>query len=133
MPWRADSTHSRRRVSGPRVSTPRHAEHATAMIDDSPRSLLLACLHQDPQRLAAFDLPPDDSPLWDALVALAAVQRVRPRVYQRLKAAGIGPDRVRHALEQANRQVGLRNLRLQRELAAVAGFLRVREIPVAVL
>src|SRR5262245_17928014 len=100
------------------------------MIDDPPRALLLACLHQDPQRLAAFELPRDDSPHWDALAALATEQRVRPRVYQRLKAAGIGPDRVRHPLEQANRQVGLRNLRLQGELAAVAGFLRAREIPV---
>ena len=103
------------------------------MIDDPPRALLLACLHQDPRRLAAFELPPDDSPQWDALVALATEQRVRPRVYQRVKAAAIGPDRVRHALASANRQIGLHNLRLQGELAAVAGFLRERDIPVAVL
>jgi hypothetical protein len=87
------------------------------------QALLLACLHQSPQRLADLTLPAADSRQWDTLVEQAARQRVRPLVHRRLKALSAErdiPERTLQTLEQATRGTAMRNLRYQAEIAALA-------------
>lgn len=84
---------------------------------------LLACLHRDPAVLAASPLPAPDSPRWDALLALATTQRVRPLLHRRLRALedpNAVPAHVLATLDQAARATAIRNLRFHAEIAAIS-------------
>jgi hypothetical protein len=73
---------------------------------------------------------------WQALVALAARQRVRPLLRRRLLEDGswsLVPPPVRAALDRDCRRIALRTLRFQAETAALARDLAARGVPMMVL
>lgn len=106
------------------------------MTGDAIREVLLACLHQEPNRLDEAALSAIDDAGWDRVLALATVQRVRPLLHQRLARRNLQalvPERVWHALRQASWQTATRTLRLQATMAALARALAADDIPVIVL
>lgn len=98
--------------------------------------LLLNCLHWEPGRISADDLAPLTCDEWDGFLSLAAEQRIRPLLYQRLKERGLAeavPERVLSALQAAQRQTLLRTMRFQAELANLARTLAEQKIPLIAL
>ena len=106
------------------------------MTHDPVRALLLACLHQESNRPDEATIDALDEAGWDRVGALAAGQRVRPLLYQRLTQHDLKtrvPERVWQALERTSRQTAARNLRVDVELAALARTLAADDIPLIVL
>ncbi len=99
-------------------------------------TLLVACLHRDPERLDIDALARLDEAGWRDLFALAAKQRVRPMVHRRLLAAGgpvVVPERWWDELTTACRLVAAKNLSLRCELITLAAALARGDIPVMAL
>lgn len=106
------------------------------MTGDAIREVLLACLHQEPNRLDEAALYAIDDAGWDRVLALATAQRVRPLLHRRLAGRNLRalvPERVWQALRQASWQTATRTLRLQANMAALARALAADDIPVIVL
>lgn len=85
----------------------------------------------DPDRLAAMT-----SDQWREWLALVAVQRVRPILWQRLKQKGVShlvPDEMARALRESLRRNTMRNLRLYGELRSLLAALAAEDIPVILL
>ena len=73
---------------------------------------------------------------WQALLALAAGQRVRPLLWHRLKQKGVThllPDNVAATLREAHSRNTMRNLRRYGELRRLLTALQAEEIPVILL
>ena len=98
--------------------------------------LLLGCLHLAAERVSAADLTGLGEAEWEAFLALATEQRIRPLLYQRLNERGLDavvPDRVMAALRAVYRQTALRTMRFQAELAALAQALAAQDVPLLAL
>ena len=103
---------------------------------DPALTILLACLHHDPQRLDVGALSDLDEEAWRRLLALAAAHGVRPLLYQRLADSRIAPHvpaGVQRTLREAARRAADRILRMQLQLAELATALTAESIPVIVL
>lgn len=101
-------------------------------------SVLLNCLHRDPQRFPLNHLSEMNRQQWDHLVDLAKEHRVVPQLYQRLMKAGdeIQTDSSRFSFEHMSaysRQVSKNNLRFYGELRKLLSSLEEKEIPVILL
>jgi len=98
--------------------------------------LLLGCLHWEAGWVSADDLARLDETEWKAFLSLAAEQRIRPLLYQRLCERGLDgavPDRVLATLRAVQRQTALRTMRFYAELAALAQELAGRDVPLIAL
>ena len=107
-----------------------------AVTRDAALTILLACLHLDPQRLDAGALSDLDEEDWRRLLALAAAHGVRPLIGQRLADSQLAPhvpSDVQRTLREAARQAAGRMLRVQVQLAELATALTAESIPVIVL
>jgi Uncharacterised nucleotidyltransferase len=106
------------------------------MTADAVAQLLLTCLHREEGVIAEHGLPALAPPEWDALVDLAAAQRVRPLLHRRLRsltAACAVPDRVLQRLDQVVRQIAFINLNHLGEVRGLAHALADARIPLMVL
>lgn len=98
--------------------------------------LLLGCLHTEAGRVVVADLAALSDAEWDGFLALAAEQRIRPLLYQRLKERGLTeavPERILQSLRAAGRQTALRTMGYQAELVALAQELAALGIPLIAL
>ena len=98
--------------------------------------LLLGCLHWEAGHLSAEELAGLNDAGWEAFLALAAEQRIRPLLYQRLTERGLdaaAPEQVLGALRAVYRQTALRTMRFQAELAALAQALAAQDVPLIAL
>lgn len=98
--------------------------------------LLLDCVHRDRARLDVSRTAHLSSSEWEALIAFAGRQRVRPLLYRRLTAPDARPHVPGPVLDQlgaACRAVMLRNLRANAELVHVLHALADAGIPAIVL
>lgn len=98
--------------------------------------LLLACLHRDPARLDRLRLAHLDSDDWNALLGLAAVQRVAPLLARRL--SSLDPteqwqDEAMQPLREHYKRNVAANLRLQGQLRGIARALHSAGIPLIAL
>lgn len=85
--------------------------------------LLLGCLHREAGRVAAADLASLSEEEWECFLALAAEQRIRPLLYQRLNERELTaavPEPVLQKLRAASRHTALSTMRFHAELAALA-------------
>ena len=107
-----------------------------SITDDKMISVLLDCLHQDPDRVSAdrlTSLSPDE---WQTLLGLARTQNVAALLYQRLKARGlssVAPAEALLRLRDAYRANAEANLALYGELNRVARAFAAEGIPLIVL
>lgn len=98
--------------------------------------LLLGCLHREAGRVASADLAALSEEEWDSFLALAAEQRIRPLLYQRLNERGLAaavPEPVLQKLRAAGRRTALSTMRFHAELAALAKALAGQGVPLLVL
>jgi len=99
-------------------------------------SILLACLHQQPGRVSAAEVRRLTASDWDALLQLAAEQRVRPLLYHRLREKNLvdaAPKTIVDRLEDAYRRNTFRNLRLSAEFRRMALSMQEADIPIIAL
>ena len=98
--------------------------------------LLIGCLKKDnamPDAASLAALPPAH---WRDLLALAAMQRVTPLLWHRLKQKGLDgiiPDKVSTSLREAARRNTLNNLRLNGELRNLLSDSCLENIPLILL
>jgi len=98
--------------------------------------LLLASISYDSGRVDGSRLERLSGADWDALLDLAAKQRVSPLLYRRLVARGLEasvPADIMQGLRRAYLVNAARNLRLHHEMGKIVSGLRQGEIPVIVL
>ncbi len=108
----------------------------TALEEAKLIELLLGCLHWEAGRIRLDDLAGLSEEEWDGFLALAAEQRIRPLLYQRLIERGLDaavPERVLAALWDVQRQTALRTMGYQTELAALAMELAAQDVPLIAL
>lgn len=98
--------------------------------------VLLACLHQKPDRISASELEKLGPSDWQALLRLATDQRVRPLLHHRLCERGLTaavPANIREDLRSSYRRNTLRLLHMSAEFRPIAIALQAEGIPVVVL
>ncbi len=105
-------------------------------MDERLIELLLGCLHGEAGRVSAEELSRLTDADWKAFLALAAEQRIRPLLWQRLSERGLAgavPAQVLGALRAVYRQTALRTMRFQAELVALAQGLVGQNVPLIAL
>jgi len=103
---------------------------------DRAQTLLLACLHQDRDRIGLADLSTLTDTEWHALVALAIRERIAPLLYQRLEQRGLSsavPDEINRRLHRRYERNALQVLRLYAELNKLARALQDHYTPIILL
>jgi hypothetical protein len=98
--------------------------------------LLVDALHRDSSRLDATRVAQLDDAGWDALLALAARQHVRPQLHRRLNQPDLRdrvPARFRAALRTVCTAIARRNLELHAELLRLLERFDAAGIPVVLL
>ncbi|HRJ42452.1 MAG: nucleotidyltransferase family protein [Caldilineaceae bacterium] len=105
-------------------------------MDTTIPTLLLDCLHEDPQRVTADRLAALDPAAWDGLLALASDKQVIEFFYARLSGRGwasLLPLQVVQRLEQVSLRNAAHNLALSAELKRMAALFHAQKIPIVVL
>lgn len=108
----------------------------TAVAEAKLIELLLGCLHWEAGRVSAGKLSALTDADWDSFLALAAEQRIRPLLLQRLHERRLDaavPERVLAVLRAVQRQTALRTMRYQAELTALATELAAQNVPLIAL
>jgi len=98
--------------------------------------ILIDCLKKDGPGVEPSLLSGISTERWDALLALAAMQRVRPLFWHRLRQKGLNdavPIKAAEKLRDVSRLNTLRNLRLYAELRSLLSALRSEGIPLILL
>ena len=99
-------------------------------------ALLLDCLSHDPDRMSGASLEQLSISDWEVLLEQAAIQRVSPLLYQRLKERDLDvvvPAAIMQKLHELYLHNSARNLRLYHELGEIVRTLQAANIPVIVL
>lgn len=106
------------------------------MMESELCRLLIDCLKKDEPGFDAARLSGLSPERWQALLALAATQRVRPLLWHRLRQKGLDkavPIKAANELREAARRNTLRKLRLCGELRRLLSALKPEEIPLILL
>ena len=106
------------------------------MMESQLCQLLIDCMKKDEPGFDATRLSGLSPERWQALLALAATQRVRPLLWHRLRQKGLDkalPIKAANELREAARRNTLRNLRLCGELRHLLSTLKSEAIPLILL
>lgn len=98
--------------------------------------IILACLHQNPERFPDSELNTFDAKQWKTFINLAAEYRVVPLLHQRISSAALDSEIAKEALESLGiyaKEVARNNLRMYAELQQYLKALNQASIPVILL